>query len=173
MRLWCTGSGGIGLTEAAARRGMALPRLHAVLGTRLLAIADTGGVQRSPDHLVAEARQVLHAAAADEHDRVLLEVVALARDVRPDLHPVGEPDTRNLAQRRIRLLRRGRIDPRADAASLRGRNSLLASLAGLQSRRGELLLRGNTALADELAGGGHSAGRVAGVRRAAPGAALI
>ena len=39
------------------------------------------GVERAADDVVANAREVLHAAAADEHDRVLLEVVALARDV--------------------------------------------------------------------------------------------
>src|SRR2546430_3733165 len=37
---------------------------------------------------------------------VLLEVVALARDVGADLHAVGEAHARDLAQRRVRLLDR-------------------------------------------------------------------
>ena len=38
-------------------------------------------VERAADDVVAHARQILHAAAADQHDRVLLQVVALAGDV--------------------------------------------------------------------------------------------
>src|SRR5207237_4352650 len=83
------------------------------------AVGDSGGVERSADHLVADARQVLDATAADEDDRVLLEVVSLAGDVGRDLHAVRQPDARDLAQRGIRLLRRRRVDARADAALLR------------------------------------------------------
>src|SRR5688500_12416602 len=102
-----TGSGSTGRTPGAARRGTLLG-LHAVLRAGLLAVRHPGGVERPADDLVADARQVLDAAAAHEHHRVLLEVVALARDVDGDLHPVGEPHARDLAQRGVRLLRRGR-----------------------------------------------------------------
>src|SRR5919108_4560374 len=133
-----TGSGSIGRRVAAARRGIVLLRLHAVLGAGLLAVGHAGRVERPADDLVAHARQVLDAAAADEHDRVLMQVVALARDVRRDLHPVREPHAGDLAQRRVRLLRRGRVHARADAATLRSGHTLLATLAGLQARRGQL-----------------------------------
>src|SRR3954447_10017782 len=106
-----TESGSSGRTPPGARRGICrLLRLHAVLRAGLLAVGDAGGVERAAHDLVADARQVLHAAAADEHDGVLLEVVALARDVRRDLHPVGEPDARHLPERRVRLLGSGGID---------------------------------------------------------------
>ena len=72
---------------------------------------DAGGVQRAADDVVAHARQVLHAAAADQHHRVLLQVVALAGDVGRDLHAVGQPHARDLAQRRVRLLRRASSRP--------------------------------------------------------------
>ena len=49
---------------------------------------------------------------------MLLQVVALARDVGRDLDRAGDPDTRDLAQRGVRLLRRRREDARADAAAL-------------------------------------------------------
>src|SRR2546421_4500985 len=97
-----TGSGSIGRTPAAARRGMSLLRLHAVLGPRLLAVRHAGRVERPAHDLVAHARQVLDAAAAHEDHRVLLQVVALARDVDRYLHPVREPHARDLAQRRVR-----------------------------------------------------------------------
>src|SRR5690349_1996947 len=55
-----------------------LGALGAVLRTALLAVRDARGVERAADDVVTDARQILHAAAADQHDRVLLEVVALA-----------------------------------------------------------------------------------------------
>src|SRR5258707_14908293 len=101
------GSASTGRIWAAARRGTSGPRLfllHAVLRARLLAIAHAGRVERAADHLVAHARQVLDAAPAHEHHRVLLQVVALARDVGRDLDRARDTDTRNLAQSRVRLL---------------------------------------------------------------------
>src|SRR3954451_17771145 len=103
-----TGSGSTGRIEAAARRGMVseagggLLLLDAVLGAGLLAVADAGGVERPADDLVAHARQVLHATAADEHDGVLLQVVPLAGDVGRDLDAARDPDAGHLAQRRVR-----------------------------------------------------------------------
>ena len=100
-----------------------------------------GGVERPAHDLVAHAREVLDAAAADEHDRVLLQVVALAGNVGGDLDRAGDAHARDLAQRRVRLLRRRRVDARADAAPLRRGDLALAPLAGLQARGRELLLR--------------------------------
>src|SRR3979409_1475085 len=161
-----TGSGGIGRTWAAARRGTFLPGLHAVLRAGLLAVADAGGVERPADHLVAESRQILDAAAAHEHDRVLLQVVALAGDVGADLHAVGEADARHLAQRRVRLLRSDRVHARADPAALGCGDLLLPALAGLQARRRDLLGRRLAPLADQWARGRHAAREGSSGRRA-------
>src|SRR3954451_2589468 len=121
--------------------------LGSVFRAALLAVGDAGGVERSPDHLVPEARQVLDAAPADEHDGVLLEVVALAGDVGADLDAVRQANTGDLAQRRVRLLGGRRRDARADTALLRGS----------RERRGlRLRLLRSTALADELIDGRHA-----------------
>src|SRR4051812_50184269 len=85
---------------------------------RSLAVAHAGGVERAADDLVANAGKVLHTAAAHEHDRVLLEVVALTGDVGRDLHAAGEADARDLAQRGVRLLRRVGVHAGADTAAL-------------------------------------------------------
>src|SRR5262245_49084295 len=90
-----------------------------VLRAALPTILHSDRVERAADDVVANSRQVLHAATADEHDRVLLQVVTDARDVGDDLDAVREPDLRDLTQRGVRLLRRGRVDARADAALLR------------------------------------------------------
>src|SRR5918994_2426970 len=120
--------------------------LRAVLGAALLAVLDALRVEHAAQDVVADARKVLHAAAADHHHRVLLEVMALARDVADHLEAVGEADLGDLAERRVRLLRRRRVDARADAALLR---------AGVE--RGNLVpaLLGRPRLADQLADGRH------------------
>src|ERR1041385_2586531 len=120
--------------------------LGSVLRAGLLTVGDAGRVERGADHLVAEARQVLDAAAAYEHHGVLLQVVALARDVGADLEPVRQANAGDLTKRRVRLLRGGRRDARADAALLRGS----------RERRG-LGLRGllRPALANQMIDGGH------------------
>src|SRR5438270_3276438 len=80
-----TGSGTSGRCGAGPLRGMsALLLLRAVAAARLLAVADALGVQRAADDLVPHTREVLHPAAADQHDRVLLEVVPDTGNVRRD-----------------------------------------------------------------------------------------
>src|SRR3954447_11157194 len=153
-----TGSGSICRLVAAERRGIgSLLLLHAVLRAGLLAVADAGGVERPADDLVAHAREVLDAAAADEHDGVLLQVVPLAGDVGRDLDAAGDPDARDLAQRGVRLLGRRRVDARADPATLGRGDLLLAALTRLQAGGRELLGLGVPALADQLAGRRHAA----------------
>src|SRR3984893_17160450 len=99
---------------AGPLRGIsALLLLRAVAAACLLAVADTLGVKRTADDLVADTRQVTDTAAAHEHDRVLLQVVSHARDVGGDFDLAPQPDAGDLAQRRVRLLGRGRVDARA------------------------------------------------------------
>src|SRR6266850_3703578 len=132
-RLPYFGSGSTSRRGAPARRmalRSGLRRLGAVLRAALLAAGDAGGVERAPDDVIPDARQVLHAAAADHHDRVLLQVVADARDVRGDLLPVREPHAGHLAEGRVRLLGGRGVDADADAPLLgtglhRGRLGLL------------------------------------------------
>jgi hypothetical protein len=158
----------MGRIWAAARRGISLLLLDAVLRTGLLAVGDASGVERPADDLVAHTRKILDAATTHEHDGVLLEVVALAGDVGGDLHRPGDPDTRHLAQSRVRLLGRGGVDTGADATTLRGRGLLLAALARLQAGSGELLGLGLSALTDQLGGRGHATEKRSSVERVCP-----
>src|SRR6185295_4618097 len=94
-----TGSGTTGWRGAGPLRGMsALLLLRAVTAAGLLAVADALGVQRTANNLVANAGEVLHAAATDQHDRVLLQVVAHAGDVRGHLDLAAELHPGDLAQ---------------------------------------------------------------------------
>src|SRR5450759_1362975 len=92
--------------------------LRAVAAAGLAAPGDAAGVEGAPDDLVPHAGQILHASAPDEDDRVLLQVVPDAGDVRCDLNPGGEPDPGDLAQRGVRLLRGRRVDASADPPAL-------------------------------------------------------
>src|SRR3954452_5008501 len=67
------------------RRISALLLLRAVPAASLLAVLHALGVERAANDLVADPGEVLPPASPDEHDRVLLEVVTDARDVRRDL----------------------------------------------------------------------------------------
>src|SRR3954468_19521469 len=79
------GSGRISRLGTSLRRGMLrfpllsrLGRLGAVLGAALLAVFHALRVERAAHDVVAHAGQVLHPAAADQHHRVLLQIVAFA-----------------------------------------------------------------------------------------------
>src|SRR5690606_9456935 len=127
----------------------------AVLRTRLPAILHALQVERAPDDVVAHAGEILHAAAADQHDRVLLQVVPLAADIRDHLEAVGEAHLRNLAQRRVRLLRSRRVDARADAAPLRAvfeRRALAVHCRRLATLANELVDRGHLGSSDSCRG---------------------
>src|SRR5690606_39240413 len=107
-------SGGGSGTRPANR--LTLRALGAVLGAGLLALGDAGGVERPTHGVVADARQVFDATAADQHHRVLLQVVAFATDVGDDLVAVGQAHLGDLAQGRVRLLRGGGVDAGANPA---------------------------------------------------------
>src|SRR5207249_11777404 len=118
-RLPYFGSGATSRRWMIARRGInartpdlgpaGLRRLGAVLGPTLPAIGHARRVEDPPDDVVAHPRQVLHATAPDEDDRVLLQVVPDPGDVGRDLDRVGEAHPGDLPQGRVRLLRRGRV----------------------------------------------------------------
>src|ERR1700733_7157077 len=131
--------------------------LGAVLAAALLAILGAGGVERAADHVIADTGEVANAAPTDEHDRVLLQVVADARDVGGDLDLRGQTDTGHLAERRVGLLGRGRVHANADATPLRAS----PKRAGLG-----LVCRLGAALADQLLKGRHDRPFIENVRPA-------
>src|SRR3954468_12654384 len=91
------GSGRISRLGISLRRGISflypcwfgtdsgsLRPLGAVLGTSLFAILHARGIEAAAHDVVTHARQVLDAAAANQHDRVLLQIVSFAADVAGD-----------------------------------------------------------------------------------------
>src|SRR5262249_20900909 len=127
------GSSGPASVRASCRPSplqLRLGPLRPVLAAAALPALHADRIQGPPDDVVPDARKVLHAAPADQHDRVLLEVVPHARDVRGDLDPVGQPDSRDLSEGRVRLLRRRGEHADANPALLR--TSLECRAVGLR-----------------------------------------
>src|SRR5918999_5461571 len=120
--------------------------LGAVARPRLLAVANACRVERAADDLVADAGKVSNATRANEHDRVLLQVVTDSGDIGGDLDPGGQANASDLAERGVRLLRGDRLNARADAPPLRG------ALEGGSLR---FLRRPGSAVPHELLDGGH------------------
>jgi hypothetical protein len=69
--------------------------------------------------MIPDSRQVFYAPAADQYDRVFLKIMSFSTDVRGHLHTIGKPDAGDLAQRGVRLLGGGGIDPGAYTSFLR------------------------------------------------------
>src|ERR1700738_191096 len=129
------------LSLAQRKTTQSLGSFCSVLGAPLLAVFHALGVEYAAQNVVAHARQVLHAAAADHHHRMLLQIVSFAGNVADHLKAVGKPDLRHLAQRRIRLLWGRGVDARANAAFLR---------ALLERRHLLLCMLHHARIADEL-----------------------
>jgi hypothetical protein len=93
--------------------------LGTVLGTRLLAVGHALRIENAAHYVIADARQITDAAATHQDDRVFLEVVAFARNVRGNLDSIGKADAGHLAESGVRLLGGHDFDLKANSAFLR------------------------------------------------------
>src|SRR5665213_2150731 len=132
---------------AGPLRGTSGLLLGAVAATGLVPLPDARCVEGSADHLVTDTGEVLHTTATDQHDGVLLEVVALTGDVGRDLETTGQAHAGDLPEGRVRLLGGVGVHPGAHAAALGG---------AAQRRRLRLCRLGGPAFADELGNRGHA-----------------
>lgn len=100
-------------------RGL-LGLLGAVFTPASLPARHAAQVQRPPNQMIPHTRTILTAAASDQHDGMLLDVVPLAGDVRRDRPSGRQPDSGRLALARVGLLGARDADLEADALALRG-----------------------------------------------------
>ena len=96
-----------------------LRTFRAVFRTTLFPVFDALGVQNATQYVVTDTGKVFYTAATDQDNRVLLKVVAFARDVADDFETVGQANLRNTTHGRVRFLRRCCINACANAALLR------------------------------------------------------
>src|SRR5699024_10558972 len=104
---------------ATSRSSSSLRTLGAVLRPALATGSDTLGIERAANDVITHARQVLHAAAADQNYRVLLQVMTFTRNVAHDLVAIGQAHLGDLTEGGVRLLRSGGVDTRAHPPLLR------------------------------------------------------
>src|SRR6476469_3088605 len=143
-----TGSETSGRLGAGPLRGiLLLLHLCAVAAACLLTVLHTLGIEGATNDLVTDTREVLNAAATDEHNGVLLQVVANTGDVGGNFNAAVEAHTCNLTQSRVRLLRGRGVHAGANTAAHRAAVKR-GSLGLLDLRR--------AALADQLVNRRHS-----------------
>ena len=136
-----------------------LRSLSTVLGTRLISVRHTSGIQSAADDVITDTRDVLNSSAADQHNAVLLQIVTNTGDVSGNFDPVGQSDSGDLSQCRIRFLRGDGLDGCANASLLRGVDVGGLSVQGIesfaQSGSRRLLHTRLSALTNQLVDGRH------------------
>ena len=80
--------------------------LHAVARAALLTAVNAEAVKRAANDVVSNTGEIANATAANEHDGVLLKIVAFAADVGSHFVAVRQPNAAHLAERGVRLFRR-------------------------------------------------------------------
>jgi hypothetical protein len=93
--------------------------LRSVLRSALLPIGHAGGVERAADDVITNTGEIFHAAPANQHDRVLLQVVPDSGYISGYFDSIGKPHASHFSQRRIRLLGSGSVYARTDPTLLR------------------------------------------------------
>src|SRR6185436_1019323 len=99
--------------------GGGLGFLGAVLGPALVAPIHARSVERAAHNVVSNTREILHTAAADQHDRVLLEVVSLTRNVGRHFDLIRQAHTGDFPKGRVGLFGSRGVDARTNAAAKR------------------------------------------------------
>src|SRR5699024_2317727 len=120
--------------------------LGAILGAPLAPGINTRGIQCAAHRVVTHTRQIVHTTAANQHDRVLLQVMPLTTNLTGHFVTIGQAHTSYLAQSGVRLLRRRRVHARAHATTLG---------TGLKRANGVLYGLVFAALADQFIYGSH------------------
>ena len=112
----------------------ALGRLAPYLERAWHTAIDALGIESTADDVVTDTRQVLDTAAADQHDGVLLQVVADTGNVGGHLVTVGKTHTGDLTQCGVRLLRGRWYEQRVQTPRFWGEDwSVVAVLQSVQA----------------------------------------
>src|SRR5579872_201605 len=93
--------------------------LGAIFRAALLPAGYTHRIKRATYYVITHAGEVFYTTTADEHNRVLLQVVTNAWNVSRDFNTIGQANSSNLAQRRVWLFRRLGVNARANTTLLR------------------------------------------------------
>ena len=90
-----------------------------VLGAALPSAFNALSIQGAADDVITNTREVANAATTNKHNRVLLKVVAFARNIYRYFFIIGETNPCDFAQGGVRLLRCHCLDEETDSTLLR------------------------------------------------------
>ena len=131
-----------------------LGTLCTVLGTGLHTAVHALGIQSATNDVITDTGKVLNTTAANQNDRVLLQVVANTGDISGNFHAIGQTHAGDLTQSGVRLLGGGGTDSGSHATLLGGRQSsslvLQSVQTSLQCGGGGLVSNLLTALTNQL-----------------------
>src|SRR5262249_27997603 len=114
------GSGKTSLFLTSPLRGIVLFRfLRSVFGAPLPPFLNPNGIQSSANDVIANAWEIFDATSSDKHDRMFLQIVSDAGNIRSNFDSVREPDTGHFSQRRVGLFGCGSVYTRAHPSLLR------------------------------------------------------
>lgn len=99
-------------------KNLLLGTLCAISGAGLSAAFYACSIKRAPDYMITNAGKVPDAAAADQHNRVLLQIMSFARNDGVSFNTACEPDPCDFTQSRIGLFRSLCDDLKAHAPPL-------------------------------------------------------
>ena len=80
-----------------------LGTLCTVLGAGLHPALHALGIQSAADDVVTHTRKVLNTTAANQNDRVLLQIVANTGDISGNFHTVGQTHTGDLTKGGVKI----------------------------------------------------------------------
>ena len=109
-----------GVQPVPGHNDSGLRAFRSVLRAALPPISHSRCIQNAPDGVITNTGQILYASPTNQHDGMLLEIVALATDVTSNLKAIRQSYSGDLPERRIRLLRSGCIHSRTHPPFLRG-----------------------------------------------------
>lgn len=89
---------------------MSFRLFRSVFASPSFPILDPTGIELAADNVISHTRQVFDSAAADEHDRVFLQIVSNARNIGYDFMAVGQSNLGNLSDGRVGLLWRNSVN---------------------------------------------------------------
>ena len=91
----------------------------AVFGTSLHSVCYTSCIQSTSNDVVTYTRKVFYSTASDQNNGVFLQVVAFTGDICCNFDTVGQTNSGNFSQSRVRLLRCGSFYRCTNASFLR------------------------------------------------------
>ena len=130
---------------------LGLGLFRSIFRTTLLPVRNPCSIKGPANNMISDTGKIFNTPSPNQHNRMLLEIMANSRNISRYLEPVRHPDTSDLSQGRVRFFRGSRIHPDTHTPPLRAASQCGAFAFFLQlfsttpnkliNRRHELFLK--------------------------------